>query len=117
MKEDKKEDDFKPYDRGIILSKMSKIIESLEYKTVGNGRITKPENEKIRIQYYKALIYAMDIFNKILKDKQLDNLHNELETIRLALINKEHETDKENLGHSEKVDQVIEEIEELIDNV
>jgi hypothetical protein len=116
MDNDEKQDDFKPFDRDKVLSLLSKTIEKLDYK-LEKGRITNPDNEKIRIQYYKALVYSMDIFNKILKDKQIDNLHDELESIRLALINNEHETDKQNLEQSEKVDQVLEEIEEVINNV
>jgi hypothetical protein len=108
-------DDFKPYDRDKVLSILSNVIRKLDEK-LENGRIVNPDNEKIRIQYYKALIYSMDIFNKILKDKQIDNLQDELESIRLALINNEHATDKQGSEQSEKVEQVLGELEGLIDN-
>ena len=114
--EDKQEnDEFQPYDRDKVLNILSKVISNLEYKT-DKGRITNPKNEQIRIAYYKALIYSMDIFNKILKDKQIDNLQDELESIRFALINKEHDTDKEDLEQSERVEQVLSELEGVIDN-
>jgi len=115
MNDENKEDDFKPYNRDKILSILSNVIRKLDNK-LENGRIVNPDNEKIRIQYYKALIYSMDIFNKILKDKQIDNLQEELESIRIALITNEHGTDKEDLEQSEKVEQVLDELEGIIDN-
>jgi hypothetical protein len=115
MTNKRKNDDLKPYNRDKVLSILSNVIKKLDEK-LEKGRIVNLDNEKIRIQYYKALIYSMDIFNKILKDKQIDNLQDELESIRLALINNEHARDKQDSEQSENVEQVLDEVKGLIDN-
>ena len=114
MNDEKKQDDFKPFDRDKVLILLSNTISKLNYK-LDKGRITNIDNEKIRIQQYRGLVYSMDVYNKILKDRQIDNLQDELEAIKLALINKEYEDNKDS-EQSEKVEQLLDEVENTIEN-
>ncbi len=51
-----------PYDnRESILIKLDEVIEFL-HKRALTGRITKPETDKIRINWFKALAYTCSIY-------------------------------------------------------
>ena len=67
-----------PYDsRELVLIKLDEVIEFLHYKAL-KGRIVKPENEKVRIQYFKAMTYACSIYNQIKRDVEIDELNNKV---------------------------------------
>lgn len=68
-------------DRENILSRLDEVIKLIHKKAV-NGRIKNPENDKIRIQWFRVLAYTCQIYNQIKKDVELDELREEMETLR-----------------------------------
>ncbi len=65
-----------PYDsREMLLIKLDEVIDFLHHKAL-KGRIVKPENEKVRIQWFKAMTYACSIYNQIKRDVEIDELNN-----------------------------------------
>lgn len=82
MKED--ECEIKPgsYDgRELVLIKLDEVIDFLHHKAL-KGRIVKPDNEKVRIQWFKAMTYACSIYNQIKRDVELDELKMELNELK-----------------------------------
>jgi hypothetical protein len=67
-------------ERAAILGTLQEAITYLQHKGL-KGRMVS-EKEKTRIQYIRALIYAISVYNKILQDKELDQLRDEVETLK-----------------------------------
>lgn len=84
--------------RDIYLGTLDDVINKLHYKA-SNGRIRDAKNEKVRIDTYRALIYAINTANSIYKDKQIDKLLSEFEKIKMGLFLKESKN--ESLSDSE----------------
>lgn len=61
-----------------MLEKIDIAIENITDK-VENGRIRKPEYEKVRIQYYRALGYLIRTRRQILEDRELQEFRDALE--------------------------------------
>ena len=59
--------------RELVLYKLDEVINFLHSKAL-EGRVRKPENDKVRIQWFKTMIYACSIYNQISRDYELDNL-------------------------------------------
>ena len=66
--------------RELVLVKLDEVINFLHHKAL-KGRIVKPENEKVRIQYFKAMTYACSIYNQIKRDVEIDELNNKVEEL------------------------------------
>ena len=64
---------------------LNDAISYLHNKAI-NGKIRNPKNEKIKIDYFRALIYAVNTANSVFKDKQLDKLESDLEKLKKGLI-------------------------------
>lgn len=60
---------------------LNDAIQYLHHKAV-NGRIRDVKNEKIKIDYFRALIYAISTANSVYKDKQLDNLEKDVAMLK-----------------------------------
>lgn len=58
---------------------ISEITEKIQ-----NGRIRDPEKDKVRVQYYRTLGYMMRTKRKILEDRTLEELAEEIEELREA---------------------------------
>lgn len=61
-----------------MLEKLDTAIEEITDK-VENGRIRKPEHEKVRIQYYRALGYLIRTRRQVLEDRELQEFRDALE--------------------------------------
>ena len=48
---------------------------------VTSGRVYDPENEKVRIQWIRALAYASGQYRQLMKDKDLEEMQERLEAI------------------------------------
>lgn len=70
------------------------------------GRIKNDKNEKIKIEQFRSLIYAINTLNSILKDRQVDDMAKDLTTIKEAIARNE---DLYNLSSKEieKVDKLL----------
>lgn len=70
-----------------LLAKLDEVIDFLHKKAI-QGRIKNPENEKVRIQWFKALTYACSIYNQIKRDVELDEVKEDMEEIKQILKNR-----------------------------
>ena len=73
--------DFRKNSRELILSKLEDAIEYLHKKSL-KGHIQNKENEKVRIQWFKALSHACSIYNQISRDSDLDDLRKEFDDFK-----------------------------------
>jgi len=64
------------------LSVLETVSEQAKYKTLGKGRIRSPEKERIRCRYLRVIISAQAERRKILADKDLDELAEEVEQLK-----------------------------------
>ena len=76
--------DFRKNSRELILSKLEDAIEYIHKKSI-KGHIQDKENEKVRIQWFKALSYACSTYNNISRDSDLDDLKKEVEELKTLL--------------------------------
>ena len=95
--------------RNEILEILSIEIDILN-KKIQSGRIANPENEKIKINQHRALIYGCNTYNSILKDNQLDDLAKELKNIKLSLLDKDY-SEKDLNEELELVESILETLE------
>lgn len=64
---------------------LNDAINYLHNKAI-NGKVRNPKNEKIKIDYFRALIYAVNTANSVYKDKQLDKMESDLEKLKKGLL-------------------------------
>jgi len=67
------EDKTKPATREQALKWLEVGLKEALHK-VESGRIRKPENERVRIRWVKALGYLINSYRQLLKDQDLDSL-------------------------------------------
>lgn len=79
--------------RDSYLGYLNEAINKLHHKAV-DGKVRNPKTEKIKIEYFRALIYAVNTANTIYKDKQLDKLERDMESLKNGLIFNEDNTSK-----------------------
>lgn len=91
-------------DRTMILDILSENIQVMN-KKVRNNRIRDIEKEKVKVTQMKAVVYACNVYNNILKDDQVDKLEREIEFIKRAI------TEDKN---KEKIAEDLEVVEETI---
>lgn len=96
------------FNRNMILNILSENIQIMNKKV--NGRIKNPENEKIKINQMKAVVYACKVYSDILKEQQIDEFKRELEIIKNAV---EHNKNQENI--KEDLEVVESTMKELTD--
>ncbi|WP_379691923.1 hypothetical protein [Halopelagius fulvigenes] len=64
-----------------MLAEVDATIESLR-DDIENGRIRDVDREKVRIQQYRALAYLIRTKQKVLQDKTLQELAEEIEELK-----------------------------------
>lgn len=64
---------------------MNDAINYLHHKAV-NGKVRDAKKEKVKIDYFRALIYAVNTANSIYKDKQIDDMAADIELLKNAII-------------------------------
>ena len=99
--------------RNILLAKTLTAIDEMEYKIIGNGRIANPDNEKIRVNYLKGIINGCNVASRILKDKQLSDLEEEIKMLKRGLL---HDDDKPPVVSDEAINE-IDKLTDKIDNL
>lgn len=67
-----------------VLSRLDEVIKILHTKAI-SGRIKNPENEKVKIQYFRVLAYTCSIYNQINRDIEMDQLKEEIETLKTQI--------------------------------
>jgi len=103
--------------RDLYLGFLEDAINNLHHKAIV-GKVRNPQNERIKIEYFRALIYAVNTANTIYKDKQLDKLEEEMELLKRGLIfDREKSSKSDNTIDEEKqkrIDKLDEEIDKMI---
>ena len=61
-----------------VLADLREAREYARYKSLGDGRLRDPEKEKLRIKYLRTLVYAANAERGLLKDRDLDEMQEEL---------------------------------------
>lgn len=65
-------------DREKALADLREAREYARYKSLGDGRLRDPDREKLRIKYLRTLVYAANAERGLLKDRDLDQMKEEL---------------------------------------
>ena len=73
--------DLQECERQLVLSKLMEAIDYLHNKCL-HGQIKKPETDRVRVSYFKALSQACSVYNQISRDIELDDLKNEVEELK-----------------------------------
>ena len=71
--------------RDFYLGFLDDAINKLHHKAT-KGKIKNPKNEKIKIEYFRALVYAISTANSVLEKKQLDQLEHDLELLKRGIV-------------------------------
>lgn len=71
--------DFDERDNYLFI--LNDAINYLHHKAV-NGRIRDAKNERVKIDYFRALVYAISTANSVYKDKQLDKLEKDVAMLK-----------------------------------
>ena len=106
-------------ERDNFLFILNDAINYLHNKAV-NGKVRNAQNERVKIDYFRALIYAISTANGVYKDKQLDNLEKDVAILKnMYLSNSGETTDNGNLSPTAKaeldeIDAKIEKVKEKI---
>lgn len=75
-------------DRESVLNRLDEVIK-IAYEKVISGRVRDPDKEKVRIAWIKALAYTCSIYNQIKKDIDMEELQEEMETLKNQINNME----------------------------
>ena len=96
--------------RDFYLGFLDDAINKLHHKAT-KGKIKNPKNEKIKIEYFRALVYAISTANSVLEKKQLDKLERDLEMLKEGIVfqneEKSSELDEDKLKEIERIDAKI----------
>ena len=76
--------DLRDCERQLVLSKLMEAIDYLHNKCL-HGQIKKPETDRVRVSYFKALSQACSVYNQISRDIELDDLKNEVEELKKVM--------------------------------
>lgn len=100
--------------RDSYLGYLDEAINTLHHKAV-DGKVRNPKTEKIKIEYFRALIYAVNTANTVYKDKQLDKLEMEMESLKNGLVFNEEKTSKNTDEiKQEEINKIDEKIDKLL---
>jgi ribosomal protein L13E len=80
---DTREEDAAPDDYEQMLAHVDVAIEEAKQK-VESGRVYDAENEKVRIKWIRALVYAVDVRRKVTTDRDLEELTRRIEELEAA---------------------------------
>lgn len=95
-------------DRDMLLHTLGDTISNLKYKTE-KGKIKNAKNESVKVNYNRALIYAISTYNSILKDRQIDKLATQIEDLKRGI-----KTPNED---NTTIEDDVEELEKLINKI
>lgn len=107
----KKNENIEPFERDNILKLLSESITELKKKAF-IGRIKDEKKAKVKTDQFRALIYSCNVYNTVLKDKQIDTMQKDIEIIKMAVISNEVENKEELKEDLEVVEEALAKIEE-----
>lgn len=101
--------------RDLYLGFLDDAINQLHHKAT-KGKVKNPKNERIKIDYFRALVYAISTANVVLEKKQLDKLEHDLEMLKNGIVfqnnEKTSDVDEEKIKEIERIDAKIEKMME-----
>lgn len=68
-------------DREQAIDELRDVRDHARYKAMGEGRIRSPEKERVRIQYLRVLVHAVNSERQVLKDRELEDMMARLEEL------------------------------------
>jgi len=69
-------------ERDEALAVLSEVTEQARYKSLGDGRIRSPEKTRLRLKFLRVIIQAQAERRKILADKDIDELAEQIEELK-----------------------------------
>jgi hypothetical protein len=72
--------------RELILKELNTAHKELKYKSM-KGRTRSPENDRIKVQWFKTWIYCLNSMATVLKEKELDELKESVEEMKKTINN------------------------------
>ena len=84
----------------------------VQHKAV-NGRFKDDKKENIRIQYWKTLNSLIKTLSSLINDKEIDLLHDEIESLKLVSINNNSNVEdlENNIDAIFEIDERIQELQ------
>ena len=70
-------------DYGDMLDTLDVAIEEIREK-IESGRVRSPEHDKVRIKYYRALAYCINVRRQVANDQTLEDLAERLREVEKA---------------------------------
>ena len=100
--------------RDMYLGFLDDAINNLHHKAT-KGKTKNPKNERIKIDYFRALVYAISTANNVYRDKQLDKLERDVDMLKSGLrfqneTQSSSKMDEEKMKEIEKIDAKIDEM-------
>jgi len=74
-----------PTDRDDALGDLRDVRDHARYKVFGKGRIRDAEKEDIRIKYLRLIVQSANAERRLLADKELEDMADELDELRAEL--------------------------------
>jgi hypothetical protein len=96
------------HNRNELINNLSEITVKFKDKLM-SGKNKNLDSEKVKIAQFKAVIYACNTLNNILKDKQVDDIEKQLSDIKSLLISQEYNT--------EATKEEVKEVEDIINDL
>lgn len=85
---------------------LNDAINYLHNKSI-NGKIRDAKNEKIKIDYFRALIYAINTANSVYKDKQIDKMESDIELLKNSIISADKSDNFDDAIADESINELI----------
>jgi len=80
MREETENKDYTPPTRVEMIQQVEKAMNKA-LKKVESGRIYDPENERVRIQWIKAIGYLSNSYRQLKRDQELEELEKRLDSL------------------------------------
>ena len=105
MVNDEIEINVESVDRENLIKVTANAIMNVQHKAI-NGRFKDDKKENIRIQYWKTLNGLIKTLSSLINDKEIDILHDEIESLKLA-------SEEINSDSNERIEKTVDAINEI----
>jgi len=102
-------------DRDNLIQITANAISKVQHKAI-NGRFKDDKKENIRIQYWKTLNGLIKTLSSLINDKEIERLHDEIETLKFSTSDVDKETGERIERNIDAINEIDERIRELKKN-
>lgn len=81
MSDDVEASDGEQSDREVVLAALREAREYSRHKSLGDGKLRDESKENLRIRYLRVLVSAANAERSLLKDRDLDEMKEDLEAL------------------------------------